>query len=477
MPLVDFITGVLPIKEVIYNNLQKDLIQDDFIPHTIDYACGSGNFLLSYIEKVESLLKEKEIKEQIQRRNIGVKNQFSWIQKGNVTGIEKDYRLAKTTKIASFLNGDGEMEVITGDGINKFDAVEYRSSYFYKNPKGKFDFVISNPPYSVQGFYTSLRRNKINENDFSLFSSLSERSAEIEILFVERAWQLLKHNAYAALILPQSILTGSKYAEARNFILKKFKIRIMILTADITFSGTSTSPVVLIMQKRDINVNEDYNVMCIYSKKYMNIRVKKAEEEKFLGYKLSNSKNKSQINVIENSYLQSLLPIAKEFIHNDQVQNVNNSVSINSLSCMTFGENKEIFPKYKDMPDKKYLKEYVSLRKEAGKEGLKYIEIGSLKGDEIIPSEKKKKGYACKEGDILYSSLTPTRQKIMIADDDYKVSGAIHILRPHKTKDRNYVFDELRKEECLEQANSLVTGFKITYAKISAENLLNLVQI
>lgn len=70
-----------------------------------------------------------------------IDNPYSWVNKENVIGIEKDYRLAKTTKIASFLNGDGDANIIAGDGINKFRCREYEHSILYSDGK-KEKFLI-----------------------------------------------------------------------------------------------------------------------------------------------------------------------------------------------------------------------------------------------------------------------------------------------------------------------------------------------
>lgn len=49
---------------------------------------------------------------------------FEWA-KQYVYGVEKDYRLVKAAKISTFLNGDGDANIILADGLDKFSSSKY----------------------------------------------------------------------------------------------------------------------------------------------------------------------------------------------------------------------------------------------------------------------------------------------------------------------------------------------------------------
>ena len=69
--------------------------------------------------------------------------------------------------------------------------------------------MISNTPYSIDGFMQSFKKHKIDTTSktFSLLSKeLTDKNTDIETYFVERAWQLLKKEGVASIILPQSVL-------------------------------------------------------------------------------------------------------------------------------------------------------------------------------------------------------------------------------------------------------------------------------
>ena len=54
------------------------------------------------------------------------------------------------------------------------------------------------------------------------------------------------------------------------------------------------------------------------------------------------------------------------------------------------------------------------------------------------------------------------------------VTTAIHVLSDFESEEiKEKIYEKIRSDEVLEQMNSLLDGFKITYAKISDANLIN----
>jgi len=496
-PIVDFMIDSIPYEEKIVDNLNKR--DYDFIPSTIDYACGAGHFLIATMDHIQNIL--NRIYKNINSYNLTqnekekiksyIDSQFSWVKGGKVIGIEKDYRLAKTTKIATFLNGDGEAEIISGDGINKFNSKEYLNTKLYCDGKKNetFDFVVSNPPYSVDGYQRNLIKNDItNEsNTFDLLKKIDYKDSAIEKLFVERAEQLLKPGGIAAIILPQSILSGSKYIDLRYFIFNNFKIHAMLLTADMTFGGTTTSPVILFMEKTKTELN--YNVLLLFSPKYLTPTAPKMKnkETKFLGYEFSSNRSKSGIKIYKNSELMNLAGITKEFILNGNLHTIPSiqNVKIKNIQEILLNSNDnnigDIYPKYEKGNGKPlitYCQVNARTENDFDKVPTKYTEIGDLNAKEENKSHKinKTKRYA-KKGDIVIATICPKKSQIKIIDEDSMLSTAIDVLSFKDDKTRDKVYNELIKDETINQMNSLLDGFKITYAKISDENLKNNVLI
>ena len=203
IPIAQFICKSLPVKTIIETkNVNKEPF---FLPYVIDYSSGSGHFLTEIMEEIDDLVQNIDIPwincgEKHRDLFISQKDKFRWAEE-YVYGIEKDYRLAKTTKISTFLNGDGDANIICGDGLGHFTKTkEYRGKL--KELTGKrgnkqFDIIVANPPYSVDGFKTTLLHGK---ESFELFKHLTDNSSEIECLFIERTKQLLKDKAVAGVI-------------------------------------------------------------------------------------------------------------------------------------------------------------------------------------------------------------------------------------------------------------------------------------
>jgi type I restriction enzyme M protein len=240
LPIARFIIKCLPLHEKINQNLAEK--RPDFLPTVIDYACGSGHFLTEMIEEIQQVIDDlnPEYGEEI-NLNIAHWQQADWTAK-YIYGIEKDYRLARTAKLACFMNGDGESTIIFGNGLEDYNNSEHPF-------RDSFDFLIANPPYSISRFkaHLNLKRNK-----FELLDYLTESASEIEVLFIERAKQLLAVGGMAGIILPSSILSnGGIYIKARELLLRHFYFKAIVELGSNTFMATGTNTVILFLEKRD----------------------------------------------------------------------------------------------------------------------------------------------------------------------------------------------------------------------------------
>ena len=312
---------------------------------------------------------------------------------------------------------------------------------------------------------------------------------------MERAYQLLKPNGIAAIVLPQSVLTSDKYTDIRNFMCKYFRIVALVLTSDITFSGTTTSPVIIFLKKLKVintNMDLDYKTIVITSPKYKNPKIKKVSEKEklFLGYKFSTNKNNSGIELLKSSILDRLhIYVKKHFLEEiitieKQDEDYVSLLALKDICILNDDGNYMIYPKYKKNLSGKPVKDYCNINSRTESDfkdisSIKYLEIGDIEKGKVNHSSNKAKKTTrfAKKGDILLSSLCPTADKIAIADNDYMVSTAIHVLQVKPEYNTSDILDMLKKESTLEQMNSLLDGFKITYAKINESNLSNYILI
>lgn len=240
IPITRLILSSLPIRELIESRMAEGLVNR--LPRVVDYACGSGHFLTEAIDEIQASIEALNISDY--RDNTGWARDY-------IFGIEKDYRLARTAKIACFLNGAGDARIIYGDGLEDHADLGGREN---------FDILIANPPYSIKDFKQHLR---LKHNSFELLPFISDNASEIETLFIERIRQLLRPGGMAGIVLPSSILSNSGiYTRAREIILKHFHLRAVVELGGQTFIATNTNTVILFLQKRTNEDNKHFAYRC-----------------------------------------------------------------------------------------------------------------------------------------------------------------------------------------------------------------------
>lgn len=258
-PLASFICKSLPFWNIIEQKNEEK--EETFLPHVIDYAAGSGHFLNEAMNEIDYYVKNKIDENWIKGGKRAKDEFFSGIRsykwaKEYIYGIEKDYRLARTSKISTFMNGDGDANVICGDGLGHFGKDQDYKKILKTDGKSKdnqvFDVLVANPPYSVDEFKLTIEKHA--KESFDLFEGLSDKAKEIECLFVERAKQLLKDGGVAGIVLPVSILSnGNLHMRAREILLKYFEIRGIVELGSGAFMATGTKTATLFLKRRKNN--------------------------------------------------------------------------------------------------------------------------------------------------------------------------------------------------------------------------------
>ncbi len=261
-PITKFIAKSLPLDKMLAESINQPVPK---LPAVIDYAAGSGHFITEILEAYQDCINEidttnfyPEATKTVEKWKI---DPYSWAGK-YVYGIEKDYRLVKVAKVGCYFYGDGLAQVIHGDGLDSF---KYSKSYvgllsentkIEDSQKAKFSIVVSNPPYSVDAFKGDIKNINVSE-EFELYKYLTDRSSEIECLFVERTKQLLKDDGVAGIVLPSSILTNSGiYTRTREILLKYFDIIAITELGSNTFMATGTNTVVLFLRRKNNKICE-----------------------------------------------------------------------------------------------------------------------------------------------------------------------------------------------------------------------------
>lgn len=260
-PITRFIVKSLPIKEMINEQLKGETAK---LPAVIDYAVGSGHFITEVMEEYQNVIDNNIdtanlYPDVIDDIEVWQRKKYDWAAR-YVYGIEKDYRLVKVAKVGCYFYGDGLAQIIHGDGLDSFkDSKSFvgRLKKIDDSELEKFSIVVSNPPYSVPTFKGDLKNKNANK-DFELFNLLTDKSSEIECLFIERTKQLLKEDGLASIILPSSILTntGNLHTKTREIIFQNFDVVAIAEFGSFTFMATNTSTVTLFLRRKYKKIDE-----------------------------------------------------------------------------------------------------------------------------------------------------------------------------------------------------------------------------
>lgn len=226
IPITRFIWNAIPTSEII------NIDRNNLLPKVIDYACGAGHFLTEGYSRIKNGLIECA-PEMLECEN--------WEEKV-LFGVEKDYRLARVSKIELFMHGAGNGNIVFGDGLEEHEDKGVVSN--------TFDILVANPPYSVEAFKPHL---KVKDDEFKILKYISNDGSEIETLFVERISQLLKPNAVAAVILPDSIVRKDMYSfrASREILLQNFEFKAIVRMESSTFGKTGQPTAIMFLKKRD----------------------------------------------------------------------------------------------------------------------------------------------------------------------------------------------------------------------------------
>ena len=228
LPICKFIVASLPLAQKIEKNAEPI--------KTIDYACGSGHFLNEYAYQIKKIKENNEIEREIDL------NEYYY----NITGIEKEYRLAKVAKVAAFMHGQGQIKILDTDAlIYQLDKVQLQS----------YDILVANPPFAVEGFLETL--SKEDQKEYQLIEDIKKKGKfkNIECFFLERIYHLMAPDGLVGVIVPSSILsnTDKVFIRTRQLLLQFFDLVSIAELSNGAFGETGTNTVVLFLRRKAKN--------------------------------------------------------------------------------------------------------------------------------------------------------------------------------------------------------------------------------
>lgn len=153
-----------------------------------DPACGSGMFL----EKVWKNLREMNVQ-------------------GSLYGFDISERSLKVSRCLNHLIMNDSCEYRRTDSLDVLKKFTNGTEIELETNKGKFDVIITNPPFAGDAKYSYAELNYRVEKELGL--------TEKDCLFLELCIDLLNEDGQLIIILPENKISGKKFSKLRSFLL------------------------------------------------------------------------------------------------------------------------------------------------------------------------------------------------------------------------------------------------------------------
>ena len=240
----------------------------------IDPSCGTGGFLIESLRYVWGKIDFKAKKLGWSEKRIDEEKQY--VATSNFRGIDKDSFVAKVTKAYMAIIGDGRGGVFCENSLEPIKA--WSNKCQDKIDLGKFDLVLTNPPfgskipikeeqtlkqYEFGHKWKYDKKKKAWENQKKLNNKGNTKGVAPQILFIERCIQLLKVGGKMGIVLPDGIYGNDKLGYIRQYVKDNMKILAIVDVPKETFQpNTSTKTTILVAEKVEVGteIPEDHKV-------------------------------------------------------------------------------------------------------------------------------------------------------------------------------------------------------------------------
>ncbi len=183
------------------------------IPRVIDFACGSGSFLVAAVDQMLSHLKEQDADRPWAREIV---------EGGYVVGIDVDAKAVTAARLHLWQRLIEEPHALPLPNLSRFvrqaDGLKAES---WGDLPNEYDVVLGNPPFLATALVTD--REKL-ETTYTTARGRYDFSS----LFVERAIQILRPGGVLGLVVPNRLFINTSAEPLRHLLTTQCLLNVII---------------------------------------------------------------------------------------------------------------------------------------------------------------------------------------------------------------------------------------------------------
>lgn len=239
-------------------HLLQAIVDPDIGDRIIDPACGSGGFLVEALRAVWRKVDARGVDYGWPAEEVESEKQKVAIR--NLRGIDKDAFLSKVAKAYMAILGDGRGGVYCENSL--VAPSDWEAKTQQEISLGKFDVVMTNPPFGTKLKITDA--SLLNTYDLGHKWTLDKTTEQFkkstkvqdgtppQILFIERALDLLAPGGRMGVILPESLLCNPSHKHVVQYIEARAQIRAIVSMPEELFQPhTHAKTAVVYLEKHD----------------------------------------------------------------------------------------------------------------------------------------------------------------------------------------------------------------------------------
>ncbi|OWK27885.1 Eco57I restriction-modification methylase domain-containing protein [Sphingomonas dokdonensis] len=187
--------------------------QEGTIPRVIDFACGSGSFLVAAVDQLLIHLK---------RQNPNRAWGREIVEGGHIVGIDVDAKAVTAARLHLWQRLIEEPDALPLPNLSQFvRQADGLNSETWGDLQGEYDVVLGNPPFLATTLVT-------NREQLEATYATARGRYDFSSLFVERAIQILNPEGVLGLVIPNRLFINKSAEPLRHVLTSQCHMDVIV---------------------------------------------------------------------------------------------------------------------------------------------------------------------------------------------------------------------------------------------------------